>query len=77
MPKYNVVWSERMSIEVEAKNEKEAREIVLNCEHDESQVSSELDMQPEVYKINNVCGVSGCHNETKDGNDWCETHLLP
>lgn len=51
MKTFNVVWSERMSVNVEAENEQEAREKVLNCEHDEAQVASELDMQPEAYEI--------------------------
>ena len=51
MPTYNVVWSERMSVNVEAKNEQEAIEMVLNCEHDESQVASELDIQPRAYEV--------------------------
>lgn len=48
---YNVIWTERMSVNVQAKNEAQAREKVLNCEHDESEVSSELDSQPEAYEV--------------------------
>lgn len=48
---YNVIWSERMSVNVRARNAQEAREIVLNCQYNEQEVSSELDNQPEAYLI--------------------------
>ncbi len=51
MKTYNVVWTERMSVNVKANSYQEAREMVLNCEHDESQVSAELDSSPEAYEI--------------------------
>lgn len=44
-----VIWTEKMSVEVEAESEEEAREIVLNCEHNEVGVSAELDSQPEAF----------------------------
>ncbi len=49
--KYNVVWTERMSVEVEANDEQEACRIVLDCEHDEAGVSSEIDTSPEAYRV--------------------------
>lgn len=48
---YQVIWTESMRVNVRAASEEEARDIVLNCEHDESQVSSELDSPPEAYEI--------------------------
>lgn len=50
MKTYNVIWTERMSVNVQAKNEQEAREKVLNSEHDYSQVSAEIDSQPEAIE---------------------------
>ena len=51
MKKYQVVWDERHSVEVVAGSEKEACEIVLNCEHDEIAVSAELNGPPEAYEV--------------------------
>ena len=68
MKTYNVVWSERMSINVQAENEQKAREKILNCEHDESQVSSEIDSQPEAFDMN-ICA-SG-HAQDEDGRCPC------
>jgi len=52
MKTYNVVWEEKMSVNVEAKSELEAINMILNCEYDESQTSSEISGSPEAFKIN-------------------------
>ncbi len=51
MKTFNVVWEERMSVNVQAKNEMEAIEKVMEGNYDEAGVSSEISNQPEAYKM--------------------------
>ena len=51
MKLYNVVWEERMSVNVQAKSEEEAIEMVHNCEYDEAGVSSEISTPPEAFEM--------------------------
>lgn len=51
MKTYNVIWTERMSVNIEAENEEQAVDKVWNCEHDENGVSSEIDGGIEAYEI--------------------------
>jgi hypothetical protein len=54
MKLYNVVWEERMSVNVIAKSEEEAVEMVHQCEYDEGQVSAEISTPPEAYEMEDV-----------------------
>ena len=49
MPRYQVVWEERMSVKIEAKNKEEARELVLNGEVEAE--TSELSGNVEAYEM--------------------------
>lgn len=51
MKTFNVVWEERMSVNVEAKSEEEAVEMVHSCNYDEAGVASEISTPPEAYKM--------------------------
>lgn len=51
MKTYNVIWTERFSVNVEAKNEALAEGMIHNCNYDESNVSSEIDSMPVAYLI--------------------------
>lgn len=46
---YNVVWTERMSVNIEEKSENEAVDKVWNSEYDENGVSSEMDSSIVAY----------------------------
>ena len=48
---FNVRWEEAFSVNVQAKSEEEAIEMVLNCEYDEGGVSGELSVQPEAFEM--------------------------
>lgn len=48
---YSVVWEERLSVNVEAKNEEEAIQMVHNCDYDENGVASEISGMPEAFVI--------------------------
>jgi len=51
MKTFNVIWLEKKSVNVKAKDRQEAERIVLDCEHEESDVSAELDCSPEAYEV--------------------------
>lgn len=48
---FNVVWEERMSINVQAETEENAIEMVHECNYDEQQISSEISGMPEAIEI--------------------------
>lgn len=54
MNTYNVVWTERMSVNVQANSEDEAIEMIMNGEFDEAGVSAEIDGSAEAYKMENL-----------------------
>lgn len=51
MKTFNVTWEERMSVNVDAKSEEEAVEMVHSCNYDEAGVASEISMMPEAYEM--------------------------
>ena len=48
---FNVVWNEKMSVNIEATSREEAEEMAWNCEYDENEVSSEMDSAMEAYEM--------------------------
>lgn len=48
---FNVVWVERMSVNVNAKDEEEAINKVIDLDYDQSQVVASLDSRPTAHKI--------------------------
>lgn len=48
---YNVIWTEKLSIQIQANSEQEAVEKVHDCEYDNNQISTEIDSTPEAYEI--------------------------
>ena len=54
MKLYNVVWEERMSVNVIAKSEEEAVEKIHQCDYDEAGVSAEISTPPEAYEMEEV-----------------------
>lgn len=51
MKTYNVIWEERMSVNVQANSKEEAEQKVHDCEYQDDQVSSELSLYPEAYEV--------------------------
>jgi hypothetical protein len=51
MKTFNVVWTERMSVNIEAETADEAVDKAWNSEYDENGVSSEMDGSIEAYEI--------------------------
>lgn len=51
MKTYNVIWTERFSVNIEAKNEALAEEMIHNCDYDENGVASEISNNPEAFLI--------------------------
>ena len=54
MKLYNVVWEERMSVNVIAETEEKAIEMVHQCEYDEAGVNAEISTPPEAYEMEEV-----------------------
>lgn len=52
MKTYNVVWTERHAVNIEAETEEEAIEKACQCDYDEAGLSAEIDSMPEAYEIN-------------------------
>jgi len=48
---FNVIWEERHSIDIEAKNEEKAIEKVNRSEYDEAQVNTEISSPPEAFEM--------------------------
>ncbi len=51
---YKVVWEEQKNVIVAAKNEEEAVEMVHQGDYDEAEVSTEVSVSPEAFKIEKV-----------------------
>jgi len=51
MKTYNVIWTEQLSVNIEAISEEEAVRKVYDCEYDENNLSSEISSSPEAYHL--------------------------
>lgn len=51
MKTYNVVWTERHAVNIEAETEEEAIQKAYNCDYDEAGLSAEIDSMPEAYEM--------------------------
>jgi len=51
MKTFKVIWEEKRSIVIEAKNEEEALEKVHRSDYDESQESAEISSPPEAFEM--------------------------
>ena len=50
--KFEVIWSERMAVNVEAETKEEAEQMIHDCKYQNDQVGSEIDSMPEAFEIN-------------------------
>lgn len=51
LKRFNVIWTERMSVEIQAETADEAVDKAWNSEYDENNLSSEIDSSMEAYEI--------------------------
>lgn len=49
---YQVIWTEKHSVNVKAESKEQATNLIMNSSYDEMSVSSEIDMPPEAYEVN-------------------------
>ena len=61
---YNVIWTECMSVNVEANSVDEAKNIVYDRKYDENGLASEIDSPLEVYVV--PCDVPFINGTCKD-----------
>ena len=48
---FEVIWSERMSVNVEAETKEEAEQMIHDSDYQDDQVGSEIDSQPEAFEL--------------------------
>lgn len=51
MKEYQVVWTEKMSLNIEANNAEEAIDVVTEATFDPAKISSEIDTEPRAYEL--------------------------